>query len=320
VTANAANANDTTMRVAVPTVPVTKKYSSDIPATAEIPKAITGNNPRTMGSSPLIAASIALRTEVLSSGIRLHGCRRPPTAVKLTHFLLALAVMAIWGTNFVVIAWGLESFPPLMFAALRFFFSAVPALFFIKRPATPWRYLAAYGVLLGAGQFGLLFLAMHGHITPGLASLIVQMQVIFTIALSVAMFRERVPAAALVGTTIAVAGLATVGAHLDATVTPLGLALILCAAFCWAGANVTVKLAARRGARFNMLGFIVWSSIFAVPALLLLSLAFEGSRALASIPARRWAHGRRWLGRRWATRSSASPRGAGCWRSTTRRR
>jgi len=205
--------------------------------------------------------------------------------VKWTHFLLALAVMAIWGTNFVVIAWGLESFPPLMFAALRFFFSAVPALFFIKRPATPWRYLAAYGVLLGAGQFGLLFLAMHGHITPGLASLIVQMQVIFTIALSVAMFRERVPAAALVGTTIAVAGLATVGAHLDATVTPLGLVLILCAAFCWAGANVTVKLAARRGARFNMLAFIVWSSIFAVPALVLLSLAFEGSRAFASIPA-----------------------------------
>ena len=40
MTANAANANDTTIRVAVPTVPVTKKYSSDIPATAEIPKAI----------------------------------------------------------------------------------------------------------------------------------------------------------------------------------------------------------------------------------------------------------------------------------------
>ena len=205
--------------------------------------------------------------------------------MKWTHFLLALAVMAIWGTNFVVIAWGLESFPPLMFAALRFFFSAVPALFFIKRPATPWRYLVAYGVLLGAGQFGLLFLAMNGHITPGLASLIVQMQVIFTIALSVAMFRERVPAAALVGTTIAVAGLATVGAHLDATVTPLGLALILCAAFCWGCANVTVKLAARRGTRFNMLAFIVWSSIFAVPPLVVLSAALEGSRAFTSIPA-----------------------------------
>jgi O-acetylserine/cysteine efflux transporter len=199
--------------------------------------------------------------------------------MKWNDFLLALAVMAIWGTNFVVIDWGLREFPPLAFACLRFFFSAVPAVFFIKRPATPWRYLVAYGVLLGAGQFGLLFLAMNGHITPGLASLIVQMQVVFTIALSVAMFRERVTAIAIVGTTLAMAGLATVGAHIDATVTTYGLVLILCAAFCWACANVVVKVAARRGPAFNMLAFIVWSSVFAVPPLLLLSLAFEGPAA-----------------------------------------
>src|SRR5438067_9203328 len=153
--------------------------------------------------------------------------------MKWAHFLLALAVMAIWGTNFVVIEWGLRELPPLLFACLRFFFSAVPALFFVRRPPTPWRYLIAYGVLLGAGQFGLLFLAMHGHISPGLASLIIQMQVVFTIALSVLLFHERVPATAIAGTTLAVAGLATVGAHFDATITPLGLVLILCAAFCW---------------------------------------------------------------------------------------
>lgn len=195
------------------------------------------------------------------------------------HFLLALAVMAIWGTNFVVIQWGLAEFPPLAFACLRFFFSAVPALFFIARPATSWRFLIAYGVLLGAGQFGLLFLAMNGHITPGLASLIIQVQVIFTIVLSVFLFHERVSNTAIVGTTVAVAGLATVGAHLDASVTPLGLALILCAAFCWGCANVCVKMAARRGP-FNMLAFIVWASVFAVPPLLALSLVFEGPTAI----------------------------------------
>jgi O-acetylserine/cysteine efflux transporter len=199
--------------------------------------------------------------------------------MKWSDYVLALAVMAIWGTNFVVIDWGLHEFPPLAFACLRFFFSAMPAILFIKRPATPWRYLVAYGVLLGAGQFGLLFLAMNGHITPGLASLIVQMQVVFTIALSVAMFRERVTPIAIAGTTLAIAGLATVGAHLDATVTTYGLVLILCAAFCWACANVVVKVAARRGPAFNMLAFIVWSSVFAVPPLLLLSLAFEGPAA-----------------------------------------
>jgi O-acetylserine/cysteine efflux transporter len=201
--------------------------------------------------------------------------------MRWADYALALAVMAIWGTNFVVIKWGLHEFPPLAFACLRFFFSAVPAVFFIRRPATPWRFLAAYGVLLGAGQFGLLFLAMNGHISPGLASLIIQLQVIFTIALSVVLFHERVPAAAIVGTTVAVAGLATVGAHLDATVTPLGLVLILCAAFCWGCANVIVKMAARRGPPFNMLAFIVWSSVFAVPPLAILSVMFEGGATVA---------------------------------------
>jgi O-acetylserine/cysteine efflux transporter len=201
--------------------------------------------------------------------------------MKWSHSLLALAVMAIWGTNFVVIEWGLREFEPFAFAALRFLFSAVPAMFFIARPPTPWRFLVAYGVLLGAGQFGLLFLAMHGHISPGLASLIIQTQVIFTIALSVILFHERVSATAIVGTTVALAGLATVGAHHDASVTPLGLLLILCAAFCWGCANVTVKMAARRGP-FNMLAFIVWSSVFAVPPLLLLSLGFEGAASVGA--------------------------------------
>ena len=207
--------------------------------------------------------------------------------------------MAIWGTNFVVIEWGLREFPPLAFACLRFFFSAVPAIFLIRRPATPWRYLVAYGVLLGAGQFGLLFLAMNGHISPGLASLIIQMQVVFTIALSVVLFHERVPAPAIVGTTLAVAGLATVGAHFDATVTPLGLILILCAALCWGCANVVVKMAARRGARFSMLGFIVWSSVFAVPPLLLLSLGFEGPTAVEAAVRNATLGG--WLAVAWQT-------------------
>jgi O-acetylserine/cysteine efflux transporter len=194
--------------------------------------------------------------------------------------LLALAVMAIWGTNFVVIRWGLDEFPPLAFACVRFFFSAVPAMFFLKRPGTAWRYLVAYGVLLGAGQFGLLFLAMNGDISPGLASLIIQMQVVFTIALSMVLFHERLATTAIIGTALAVSGLATVGAHLDATVTPKGLVLILCAAFCWACANVCVKLAARRGPRFNMLAFIVWSSVFAVPPLAALSVGLEGLPAI----------------------------------------
>ena len=101
-------------------------------------------------------------------------------ALPLRHFLLALAVAAVWGSNFVVIKLGLAHLPPLLFAALRFFFALLPAVFFLRRPA-----------VIGAGQFGLLDLAMQRDLSPGLASLVVQMQVFFTIGLAMRLSRER---------------------------------------------------------------------------------------------------------------------------------
>ena len=95
-----------------------------------------------------------------------------PDTLSLRHALLAIAVMAVWGTNFVVIRVGLDHLPPLLFATLRFAFALFPAVLFLKRPAVRWRNLAAYGVLIGGGQFGLLYIGMNGHITPGLASLV----------------------------------------------------------------------------------------------------------------------------------------------------
>jgi O-acetylserine/cysteine efflux transporter len=110
----------------------------------------------------------------------------------LRHFLLALAVVAVWGTNFVVIRVALDHLPPLLFATLRFTLVLLPMAFLVKRPAVSWKNLAAYGVLIGAGQFGLLFVAMKGHISPGLASLVVQTQVFFTIGLAMWLVRERI--------------------------------------------------------------------------------------------------------------------------------
>ena len=77
-------------------------------------------------------------------------------ALPLRHFLLALAVVTVWGTNFVVIKLALAHLPPLLFAALRFTLALVPALFFLPRPNVKWQNLALYGVLIGVGQFGLL--------------------------------------------------------------------------------------------------------------------------------------------------------------------
>lgn len=199
-------------------------------------------------------------------------------ALPLSHFLLALAVVSIWGTNFVVIKVALGDLPPLLFAALRFTLALVPAMFFLRRPAVGWGNLALYGLLIGVGQFGLLYIAMNGHISPGIASLVVQTQVFFTIGLSMRLNGERVRAFQWLALLLATGGVANILMHTDGTTTALGLALVLLASFSWAGGN----MAAKRGQPESMLAYVVWSSAFAIPPLFALAFAFEGTDAIAA--------------------------------------
>ena len=198
--------------------------------------------------------------------------------LSLKHLLLALAVVAVWGTNFVVIKLALGHLPPLLFAALRFTFAALPAVFLLPRPAVSWRNLAAYGWLIGVGQFGLMFIAINGHISPGLASLVVQVQVFFTIGLAMYFTGERLQRIQCLALLLASSGIAIILRHTDGNTTPLGLAMMLLAALCWAGGN----LVAREAGRINMVAYVVWSSLFAAPPLLLLSLLTEGWPAISS--------------------------------------
>jgi O-acetylserine/cysteine efflux transporter len=209
------------------------------------------------------------------------------------HLLLAIAIMAVWGTNFVVIKFALEHLPPLTLALLRFTLAFFPLAFFLPRPKISWGNLAAYGVLIGAGQFGILFTAMRADITPGLASLVVQTQVFFTIFLSMRLTGEKVGLYQMVALLLASSGLAVIAFHTDGSATPLGLGLVLLAAFSWSSGNMV----ARQAAPPNMLSYVVWSSIFAVPPLLLFALLLEGPQAmLAGIEA---ADGATWAAVLW---------------------
>ena len=194
------------------------------------------------------------------------------------HLLLALAVVAVWGSNFVVIKNALAHLPPLLFAALRFSLAFVPAAFFLRRPDVPWRNLAAYGLLIGLVQFGALYIAINGHIAPGLASLVVQTQVFFTIALAMSISGERVRMFQWVALALAVTGIGVIGAHTDADTTWVGLALALLAALGWSMGNMVGKQAGQ----VNMLAYVVWSSAFSVPPLLLLSWWTEGWPAMTA--------------------------------------
>lgn len=211
------------------------------------------------------------------------------SSLPLKHFLLALAVVAVWGTNFVVIKLALGHMPPLLFATLRFTLAVLPAIFFLPRPSVGWGNLAAYGLLIGVGQFGLLFVAMNGHISPGLASLVIQVQVFFTIGLAMHLSGERLQRMQWLALALATGGIATIVLHTDGSTTLLGLGLILLAAISWASGNIV----SRRAGQVNMVAYVVWSSLFAVPPLLVLTVTMEGwdavSNGLRQADAGTWA-------------------------------
>ena len=214
-----------------------------------------------------------------------------------SHLLLALSVVFIWGTNFVIIKWGLVEFPAFLFATLRFLLSALPWVFVLRRPAVPWSLLIRAGLLLGVGQFGLVYWAMRHDITPGLASLVVQAQVFFTIIMSMVIHGERSRPLQIVALVLATAGYAVV-AWRSATdpasaITLIGFGIVLAAAFSWACTNMVMRAAGR----VNMVAFTAWSSLFAVIPLLLISLALDGPSQVvdALVHASMWG----WLAALW---------------------
>src|SRR5437764_11328276 len=130
--------------------------------------------------------------------------RRRFSLMRRRHVVLALVVAVCWAVNFVVIDIGLESFPPLLFAALRFGLTALPAIFFVPRPDVRWPAVVAVGLFIGVGQFGVLFVAMNTGLPAGLASVIAPLQPVFTIPLAVIAPGDRPSPRQFVGVSLAV--------------------------------------------------------------------------------------------------------------------
>jgi O-acetylserine/cysteine efflux transporter len=174
--------------------------------------------------------------------------------------------------NFVVIAIGLKSFPPLLFAALRFGLIVFPAIFFVPRPDVRWPAVVAVGLFICVGQFGLLFVAMNIGLPAGLASVIAPLQPVFTIPLAVVALGERPSLRQVGGVSLAIIGLGTIAASRAHGVPLLAVALGVASAASWGCGNVVTRAAGAKRA-FSLL---VWSSLVAPVPLLGLSLIFEG--------------------------------------------
>lgn len=164
------------------------------------------------------------------------------------HIILAVIVTLIWGINFSFIAWGLESFPPLMLSAMRFFFTAIPLVFFLKAPKYN-RTLFVYAIGTFVMQYAFVFTAMHLGASAGLTALLLQLQIFITVLLAYFMLGEAVNRMQIIGMVIGVLGLAVIAANLGGDMPLLGFICILIAATGWSFGNIASKQASKQAAR-----------------------------------------------------------------------
>jgi O-acetylserine/cysteine efflux transporter len=187
-----------------------------------------------------------------------------------------LVLVTVWGCNFTAINIALREIPPVLLCALRFALVAFPAVFLLRRPPVALSLLAAYGMLMFATQFSLLFIGMRMGLSPGLASLCLQVQVFITIAFGALMMRERPRPFQIAGAALAAAGLALVGVYLPGEGSVLGFVCVLGAAVAWAAANMLSK----RFGQVPMVSLVAWGCLFATPPILCASLLIEGPQLL----------------------------------------
>lgn len=201
--------------------------------------------------------------------------------MRLRDLALVLLVVLLWGVNFVVIKVGLRGVSPFVLAGLRFALTALPAIFFLRRPKLPLRVYAGFALTTFLGQFALLFWAIKVGMPTGLSSLVHQSQAFFTVLLAAVFLGERPQRVQLVGMAVAALGLASIATGSGRSFPLAGLVLNLGAAMAWAAGNLVGRSLARHG-EVNALAFVVWAALPLPIPFFALAWAFEGRAAVAA--------------------------------------
>ena len=207
---------------------------------------------------------------------------RPERSAGLSsrELLAALAIVVIWGVNFVFMKFALRDFTAFQLGAGRYLLAVLPLVLVIRPPRLHWKWVVLYGLFQGVGQFGFLFTALMVGMTASLASVLLQTQVFFTALFSFMLLREIPGRPLQFGLLLAALGLACFGMNYVAPGAPSattvwGFLLSLCSAAMWAGSNIVARKAQQASGSFSPLGFVVWASLVPIVPFVLLSLWFD---------------------------------------------
>lgn len=185
---------------------------------------------------------------------------------------LTLLVMAIWGFNFSMIKLGVSEIDPLVIASARFFFAAVPMVFFIRKPAVKWRYLVLYGVVFGVGVWGTGLSSITFGLSSGMASVLQQTDVLTSVVVGVLVYKEVITTKMALAIGLSLLGLVISISATNGNVTLMGCLWMLVSVICWPLSSVVV----RKYAGKSVFAFNLWGMLCAPIPLLLLAMIIHG--------------------------------------------
>lgn len=178
-----------------------------------------------------------------------------------------VAIMAVWAANFVAVKGAIELVPPVAFTFVRYALASAALLVLLRwsegavrlpRPDS-WRMLVLGG--LGFGVYQILWTVGLQTIPAGDSALLIAATPVFTAVIAVLIGTDTLPPRKAIGVALSFLGVVLVvaaGVGIELTGSPVGFALTLLAALCWA---TYTAFGARFLRRHSPLVLTTWATI-----------------------------------------------------------
>jgi O-acetylserine/cysteine efflux transporter len=201
------------------------------------------------------------------------------------HFLLLVAICAVWGFNFVASKVGVNQFPPLFFVGLRFGILLLCLLPFLRWAPGRMRDVILIALFNGAFHFGLLFVGI-ALTEASVVAIVVQLNAPFATMLSIVLLGEVVRWRRWTGIALTFLGVAIISVEPHVLDAPAGVLFSAAAALSGAVAAILMRRLTNVGA-FQLQS---WTALVTAPALLAASFMLETGQgeAMASADLMAW--------------------------------
>ncbi|MHC8317658.1 drug/metabolite exporter YedA [Pseudomonas sp. LB3P31] len=215
----------------------------------------------------------------------MSGLRRFPLPLIAAFF----ALYVIWGSTYLVIRIGVEYWPPLLLAGIRFVLAGTLMYAFLRWRGAPaptwaqWKAAGIIGILLLTCGNGAVSVAEHMGVASGVAALAVATVPLFTLLCGY-FWGARNTRLEWAGIALGLIGIGMLNLGSNLQSSPLGAALLIFAAAAWAFGSVWSKhLPLPQGAMASAVEMLVGGV-----ALLIVS-ALSGERLESLPPVEGWA-------------------------------